>query len=415
MSGNRRIALGLALVGGLAMLALLIGSRLAADVMLRGDPAAALEWDVNDQRALEAFADRLFEGTPSNDDLASAESSARRAFIGSPLRSGAVRVLGQVAERRGDEARARALIATAAERWLYDLDAQIWMINAYLRSGDVSAALRHVDETLRARPRIWDEVLPSLVPLAVSQEGLEPLSKLLATSPSWRLRFLEVLCANAAPMEPLRLFTALADKSSPPTDPELKAFLERLVKEGQLREAYLVWVKFLPKERMAALGNVHNGGFSFPISGLPFDWAFGNLTGSKINVIGRPDEIADLALRVEFNGNRAPFRHVAQMLLLSPGRYELTVAGRVEALENERGLWWKVTCADGRLLGETDRILGTTGWKALRTEFVVPEESCVAQRLQLELASRIPIEEEVSGEAWFDDIAVSPLSSASGS
>jgi hypothetical protein len=163
------------------------------------------------------------------------------------------------------------------------------------------------------------------------------------------------------------------------------------------------------------LGNVHNGGFGFLPSGLPFDWTFEDVAGAKVSVIGRPDDNANLALRVEFNGNRVPFRHVSQMLLLRPGRYELKALGRADALENERGLWWTISCAEGKPLRETNRISGTSGWQELKMDFVVPDEMCVAQRLELALAARIPIESQVSGEAWFDDIVVSQLKSVSGS
>ncbi len=416
MSGARRKALRVALVTVLAVLAVTIALRLAADVVRRGDAAEALAWDRDDPRSLDALASEVFEGDPGSRDLATIAGIARGSLEDSPLRSGAVRILGQVAERTGDESRARALIGTAAERWLYDLDAQIWVINAYLRSGEIDAALRHVDETLRARPKIWDEVLPGLVPLAVSREGLPPLTALLATSPTWRTRFLEVLSAKAEPMQPLLLYSALANTSAPPTDAELAAFLQRLITEEEYRQAYLVWVKFLPRERMATLGNVNNGGFDYPVSGLPFDWLIDDsVVGARISVTGRSQEVANLALHVEFSGRRTPFRNVSQMLLLSPGRYALKVSGRADALDNERGLRWTISCADGKSLGATETLAGTTGWKDMRTEFEVPAEACVAQRLRLELDARIPIEEQISGEIWFDDISVSLLKAASAS
>lgn len=410
--GGGRAALAVALLACAAGLAVLMARNLVADVMRGSDPEAALAWNADDSRSLDALADKRLGESPSEADFAAVDRIARRALAESPLQSRALRLLGRVAELQKDEPRAQALLRLAADRWLYDLDAQLRVINADLAAGDVADALPHIDITLRSRPAIRAEVVSGLVPLALAPD-IGPLAKLLSENPPWRAEFLKAVSRGAEPMQPLRLYSALAETAAPPTDEELGYLLGALVKAKRFREAYLVWVKFLPKERLATLGNVYNGAFEFPTSNLPFDWSFTPIAGAETSVEGRPDDPTNRALHVELNGRRIPYHNVAQWMLLPPGTYELKASGMADQLQNERGFWWTVSCADGTQLGTSDRIRGTTGWTPLKAEFAVPAtDACVAQRLQLNLAYRAALEEEVSGDVWMDDVSVAQVSKA---
>ncbi|MCX7064817.1 MAG: hypothetical protein NT024_09755, partial [Proteobacteria bacterium] len=95
-------------------------------------------------------------------------------------------------------------------------------------------------------------------------------------------------------------------------------------------------------------------------------------------------------------------------LALAPGEYQLQGNVRVDNLRNERGLQWRVVCADDdrRVLAETERVSGTEPWQPFSAVFSVPERACRAQWLQLTLAARIPAEQYISGQAWYDDLRI---------
>jgi hypothetical protein len=203
------------------------------------------------------------------------------------------------------------------------------------------------------------------------------------------------------------LVLALEERGSPPSNEELRPILRRLVDGGLGDQAFLLWARLLPPERLGELGNVNNGGFEFAPTGLAFDWSLDPVEGAEVDVVPSPDAGRGNALRAEFSGRRVPFQHVSQVLFLAPGAYRFTLKGKAEGIDNERGFWWQVSCPDGTLLAATERLSGTTPWAEFDADFRVPATGCATQTLRLSLAARVPIEQEVAGTVWFDDLAIS--------
>ncbi|MBW8366841.1 MAG: hypothetical protein K0M70_03155 [Arenimonas sp.] len=68
---------------------------------------------------------------------------------------------------------------------------------------------------------------------------------------------------------------------------------------------------------------------------------------------------------------------------------------------------WTVTCASGgAALGETPPLRGNGPWRAFEAQFEVPAQDCAAQWLVLRLPARIPAEQRIGGQAWFDAIKI---------
>jgi hypothetical protein len=152
-----------------------------------------------------------------------------------------------------------------------------------------------------------------------------------------------------------------------------------------------------------------NGDFETPSTGAPFDWSMRPIDGAQSR-IAEYGSGGDGALQVQFYGMRVPFRNVAQTLLLSAGRYRLS--GEVIAdLDTPRGMQWTIACPDRReILGETALVSGRTPWTKFDLIFDVPEGgNCRAQFLRLELAARIPSEQEAKGDIWYDDMRITRL------
>jgi hypothetical protein len=203
------------------------------------------------------------------------------------------------------------------------------------------------------------------------------------------------------------LYAGLQETATPPNVEELRVYLNRLVALEDFAGARDEAVALLPAGSVAEDGGVSNGEFDTPLDNLPFGWEIENVRGATTAVVTDGNE--NKVLRVQFHNTHVPFRHVSELLMLSPGVYRLSGRVRTIALNNERGLEWAVRCAGGEqtILGATPRVNGSINWSPFEAVFVVPsEQACSAQLLRLELPARVPSEQEISGEAWYDGLSV---------
>ncbi len=383
-------------------------SNTAADTFALDQPETALAWKGNHPAALAALAERQLASDSGEVDVPSVVDLAQRALRGDPLEDDALRAMAFAAEMGGDENQARSLMELASSRSSRDLTVQAWLFDNRLRAADYLDALKRVDIMLRVWPDISDYFLPVFAGLAVDPEGRDPLVARLKQRPPWRNWLLSHLPKESEDPKALYPFYAdLGTHQSSLTADEVRPYLQRLVEERDYSDAYAMQVEFLPRDRMAMLGLLNDGGFEYPVSGLPFDWTIGNVRGARSEIVA--DDASNHVLHVEFYNTEVPYRHVSQLLLLRPGEYRLSGKVKSANLQNERGMQWTITCMEGKhqQLAATDRIKGSIPWTTFDTTFEVPDsEDCRAQEIRLVLAARIAAERDVAGEIWYDDLAI---------
>jgi hypothetical protein len=57
-------------------------------------------------------------------------------------------------------------------------------------------------------------------------------------------------------------------------------------------------------------------------------------------------------------------------------------------------------------LGHSETFTGTDQWQRFSFQFTIPDTDCPVQVARLELAGRVPLDFEVKGGIWFDDLAI---------
>ena len=231
------------------------------------------------------------------------------------------------------------------------------------------------------------------------------LAKLLAARPPWRSSFLTQVSQEAQDLDAVSaLYSALSESSAPPLTEELRPFLDRLIRTGQVEQAYLVWMQSLPPERLSRLGYLYNAGFEYPVSNLPFDWVFARVDSAMVELSSETVRRSCKSglLAAEFRSHWYPTSSPCP-----PGTYRFTGREQSDSLANERGLRWRIFCLeqpDGSLM-ETPPLLGDTPWRTFAVTFEVTVD-CPVQNLQLELPARVALEQEVSGAASFADLSI---------
>lgn len=386
----------LALVLAWQIVAVAQATRLAKE-----RPAAALKWRPGHAGALARLAEAGLGtgGVVSTGETS--ESLAQRALVAGPLQVTAIRVLGMVAERRGDNARALALMTLAGMRSQRDAATQLWLFQNRLRARDYDAAYAHGDTLMRnpsTRRRVAVEMALSA---GADPKAERALVSRLTYSPPWRVNLVEQIATIQGPNLLLSILLDLKDAGSVVTEAEAAAVAQRFLTEGDAQQAYLAWVLLLPEAGFSDLANVYDGGFERLPGKGPFAWDFDRKGFAEVMQAPYRD---GRALAVTHTG-RARSLHASQTLVLAPGRYRLSVDAFMENAAPGSRLWWRIGCARGRTgdLAVLDPPATLRAWQTVSTDFVVPDADCAAQSLEL-WGSTDGAGDLVRG--WFDRLRV---------
>ncbi|MCK0195594.1 hypothetical protein MWN34_01570 [Ancylobacter sp. 6x-1] len=346
--------------------------------------------------------------TLSSIDLDGVAAIGRRLLEIDPLDTRGLRILGMVASLRGDTDRARALMQAVADRTRRDVVAEIWLALDMVNREDYANAIAHMDNALRVSPDLIGMLQPVLAAMIRTDDARAALVARLATMPPWRKAlFTNLDSANpdlgkAVP----QFFADLKVAGAPPSDVEGRPIILKMIKAGTSHDAYSAFMAQLQDDRLDSISNVFNGDFRYPVTRYPFDWWIPTNRGGYVITLGRaPDAPESTAMTIEFLGGRTPFRDVSQWLALQPGNYVLSGLANSPGLNTLRGMTWRVYCSPNKNVAETPLLRGQMSWQHFEQIFTVPD-GCTEQLLRLELAARVPAEEEVSGIISFTNIAI---------
>lgn len=327
---------------------------------------------------------------------------ALRAIMNDPLNATAFRLLAEVTTNTDQ---IRLLMQEAFRRSRRESAAAFWLLNDSIYRKDFVSAMRYSDILLRTRPPLEPYVFAYLSFLAEVPEARDLLLAKLEKAPRWRLRFFNSLPANLKSVNTLlALVTGLKDKAKPVLPTEIKAYVNFLIRRGQVDIAYDVWLQFLPSADLENLGFLTNANFQNQPSGLPFDWTIEDGINALAEIIPSG---AGGDLHVALGDGRVKFPVVSQVLLLPPGRYRLE--GKLRGtVTGKRGLRWQLICTTtpGRVLGQTEMLVGKTDqWRVFSFNADIQgSDDCRGQTLRLFHDARSASEELIAGEIWFSDL-----------
>lgn len=378
----------------------LLGTRLRDVSAGLGAPRASL------QRAQAALA-----ADPPEREQAAVDAAA--ALRADPLLRDGHKTLAQALA--GADPVASAALWAGAARFARDSEAQVVALQTALAAGDFAGAVDRIDRLFRGQGAgRWGAVSQALLAVLLAPEAVEPLAARLDERPPWREALLAVAAARLQDLDGMKAFFLAVDRRpNRLTDDEARPLLERLLTAGRYGDAYAIFLARLPAARIESMGYLYNGDFRHPVTNLPFDWVFTRTRDALIDVRRTWGAQLPPVLRVDFFGSRIPFRHVSHLLALPPGAWRFRGLEHAVALNNPRGLRWRVACV-GRTepLGETQLLSGDVEWRPFAMDFEVGPD-CPFQWLELELPARVALEMDVSGGVAYMDLAIDPLSQTS--
>lgn len=409
-SSRDSVPLLLVLLVGLTASAVLI---LALAVTIGGiarerAPALAARFGGGDARSLANVARSMVEAGEGAGALQQAEQLTRLAVQRDATVPEAYGVLGEIAEARGQTVRADRAFSHAVALSKRELETELWLARRALSKGDGESALLHLDRALKVHARSRPIILPLLVSALDDPMFIEPIVDRMEEKPVWGPDYLAMAASQARSPANLSIVLDRLSDRGVSTAPEIVSkFAVRLARENSFDLA----ARQYERSTGAAPGQaIHNGDFEKAGSIQPFDWDFSYQPDYSAEPSGAPEGGEGRALRFRF-GPDASAILLRQLLMLRPGRYEVTGRIYLEKLDRVTVPEWRVVCADGdEPLVKVAIRPPLARWVAFRQAFEVPQ-NCGAQWLQLARPAAVV---EGEGIGYFDDLAVRRSRAASG-
>lgn len=363
----------------------------------RGDGDRALSWRANSPLALALKAERL----TSVQDYEGADVLARQALGRSSLRADALRTLALSASARGRADEALTLMSRAGRLNPRDDQTQSWLFERAMARRDHRRAVLHADALMRRSPQTQAPLSSAFVALLGDEKARTALVERLSVDPPWRGLFLSVAARKGADADVAALYLALKRTSSPVTDMEATAFFNRLVAEAKYRPAKRYFDALMSTPNRAAT-LVTDGGFAGQSGPPPLNWQA--VPGSGGSARWALDDGAPLgSLRVSHDGFSSSGPLVGQLILLSPGFYQVSARSRIDDPLAAGRFNLQITCASGARLVSMPLRAAPGAWASSQAGFSVPPEACEAQWL---LITPVTGDRREIAEMSIDDIVV---------
>jgi hypothetical protein len=330
-----------------------------------------------------------------------------------PAHAAAYLTLGRVFEQESDMTSASRSYSAAYQVAPADRDVLATDAAFFLSRGRTMEALRLLETAVDHYPDMREVAFPAMARSLVSGREAEEWKSIAARQPAWLGPFIVSSCESGVdPGALIPMFLARV-RASRAGGPEAGCLVEHLRAAGRWEAAYQLWLDTLPREKLAALGFVFNGGFEFATSGVGFDWIpdlrLERDSGHTVEFARTGTPEGQRALRVSYNGKRQSGIAMAQYLFLAPGAYEMSGIARPESVRAGHGAQWTVRCVVGgkpdSLLGQSQRFLGTSDWDRFTFTLDVPAD-CAGEVLQLEAVAGDSGPVFLAGTLWFDNLVV---------
>ena len=179
-------------------------------------PVAALAVMPGESVALASRADQLFFAMPQNPPP-EVKRLALKALESQPINPKALRILGYMEDAGGNSGKAETYIRMAAKLSRREPGAQLWLIEAAARQGDIRQTLVHYDIALRTKPDTQTILFSRLVGAIEDPEIRAALKPYIRSDNGWGPSFLSFAINNS---KDLPVLASLILETGGLSDPE---------------------------------------------------------------------------------------------------------------------------------------------------------------------------------------------------
>ncbi len=261
--------------------------------------------------------------------LSESERDVRAVLEFEPSNQPALRLMGEIHRRRGNEAGAARWFLLAAQLGWRDPVTQLYWYERELALGAHEASSQRIEALLRLG---WDKdySLRRLTELEALPAGRAALAERIATVPTWPIGHLGDAQGlnNTQLTNRIALFDLLASRGAAVDLSVIGQFAKSLLDSGQPAQAWRTWMAFAAapgkSSELVFDGDFETRGRAAAASSnrSPFIWQFERAPGFSISSEAAPDSLRGTAVRIRAETSASALV-IRQRIVLPPGAYGL--------------------------------------------------------------------------------------------
>lgn len=357
-----------------------------ANITWQQNPDMALRFVPDHPLALSRKADELFAAKQDPATLAKVEAMAKQSLRGGALNPVAIRLLGYVADARGDQKKAREFMLLSQKVSRRDFGTQLWLIEDAVARNDKKQALYHYDIAMRTTPSSFPLLFPTLTGALDDPEVRAGLAPYVKATPEWLLSFLSYAIGTME--NPSYLVDVLLKAGPLPDRPDYRGqsnyLLTTLANKGQFT-AFQRYYSSLPGVRAKAL---QTAALNKDTINLRYSAAGWQLTENSVigGAFSEPDKSGASTLSA-FAGSGERGELMRKLLFLKSGTYRFAAQYDAQSSAPDSEIRWDLLCVSQK--GNVAKWFTSRPVKAGRSgdvqSFTLGAD-CPHQLLQLQLA-----------------------------
>jgi hypothetical protein len=299
---------------------------------------------------------------------------------------------GVTALANGNEQQGEALLDEAKRRNPRNRMARLILLDRYLRTDRADKAAAELGTLTTLMPRVSEVLVPQLAKMITDPKTADTLKTALIKNPPLLNAVLTRLAAAGVSPDTILGIASKSGVAPSGVDTGWQAnVVSRLAQQGQVERAYKLWRELGNVPARTAAGELYDPGLQGLPGFAPFNWRLVSGVG------GVAERAPGGGLQIGYYG-RVDGELAEQLLMLTPGRYQLQFQAEGDAKGESSKLIWTVACQASNVVLVQLPLTGITyAPRRLTANFTVPAAGCRAQWLRLSgAAAEFPAEQSVT-------------------
>lgn len=357
-----------------------------ANITWQQNPELALRFVPDHPLALSLKADIQFQESQSPASLRKVEAMAKQSLKGQPLNAVAVRLLGYVADVRGDREKARELMLLAQKISRRDFGTQLWLIEDAVARGDKKQALYHYDIAMRTTVSSHSILFPTLVGALDDPEVRSGLAPYIRRGPDWLPGFLSEAINTSE--NPANIADMLIKAGKLPDRDDYRSLSNSLLAQLAAKSKFPAFRQYYLSLPGSVSATLHSAALNKATVNIRYPVAGWQLVDNPAigGAFSAPDKAGRHSLAA-FAGSGERGELMRKYLFLKPGSYRFSANYNAAEGAPDGEIRWDLQCMSAK--GNSSKWFTTTsvaqGKSATVQDFDLSSD-CPNQMLLLQLA-----------------------------